>query len=45
MWHIYIYEKEMVINSNILAWKIPCTGEATGYSPWGHTESDMTKMT
>ena len=42
MWHIYIYEKEMAINSNILAWKILWTEEATGYSPWGHKETAMT---
>ena len=28
-------EKEMVINSNILAWKV-------GYCPWGRKELDMT---
>ena len=33
MWHTYIYEKEMAINSTILAWKIPWTEETTGYSP------------
>ena len=43
MWHIYIYEKEMAINSNILAWKILWTEEATGYSPWGHKETAMTQ--
>ena len=29
-------EKEMVIHSNILPWKIPETKEPVGYSPWGH---------
>ena len=31
--------------SNILAWRIPWTEEPGGYSPRGHKESDMTKVT
>jgi len=29
-------EKEMVIHSSILAWKIPWTEEPAGYCLWGH---------
>ena len=33
----------MVINSSILAWRIPIRQRSlVGYSPWGHKESDMT---
>ena len=36
-------EEGMVINSNILAWRIPIRQRSlVGYSPWGHKESDMT---
>ena len=35
-------EKEMAIHSSKLAWKISCTVEPSGYSPWGHKESDTT---
>ena len=31
----------MATHSSILAWRIPWTEEPTGYSPWGHKESDM----
>ena len=30
----------MATHSSILAWKIPWTEEPTGYSLWGHKESD-----
>ena len=29
--------------TSILAWRIPWTEKLTGYSPWGHKESDMTE--
>ena len=36
-------EKEMAAHANILAWKIPWTGELMGQSPLGVTEElDMT---
>ena len=31
--------------SSLLAWRIPWTEEPADYSPWGHTESDMTEAT
>ena len=37
-------EEGMVINSSILAWRIPIRQRSlVGYSPWGHKESDMTE--
>ena len=36
-------EKGMATHSNILAWRIPWTESMDGYSPWGHTELDMTE--
>ena len=33
----------MTIHSSILDWKIPCTGEPGGLSPWGYKELDMTE--
>ena len=36
-------EKEMVIHSSILAWRIPWREEPGGHSPRGHKESDMTE--
>ena len=33
-----ILEEEMATHSSILAWRIPCTEEPGGYSPWGHKE-------
>ena len=36
-------EKGMATHTSLLAWRIPWTEEAGGYSPWGHKESDMTK--
>ena len=38
-------EKEMATHSNILAWRIPCTVEPGGYSPWGCKKSDTTEWT
>ena len=38
-------EQEMEAHSSILAWKIPWTEECSGYSPWGHKESDTTEHT
>ena len=35
-------EEEMETHSSILAWETPRT-EETGYSPWGHKESDTTE--
>ena len=37
-------KKEMATHSSILAWRNPWT-EELGYSPWGHTESDSSKVT
>ena len=35
----------MATHSSILAWIIPWTEEPGGlHSPWGHQESDMTKL-
>ena len=34
-------EECMATHSSVLAWEIPWTEELVGYSPWGHTESDM----
>ena len=36
-------EEDMATHSSILAWRIPWT--EAGYSPWHHTESDMTEAT
>ena len=36
-------EKEMAIDSSILAWEIPWTEEPGGLQSMGHEESDMTK--
>ena len=36
-------EKEMETHSSILAWRIPGKRSLVGYSPWGHTELDMTE--
>ena len=34
------------MHSNILAWRIPCTGEPVrGYNPWGCKELDTTEGT
>ena len=33
-------EEEMATHSSVLAWEIP----RTGYSPWGHKESDTTEQ-
>ena len=37
-------EKEMATHSSIHAWRIPCTEELVGCSPWGCRESDMTEQ-
>ena len=34
----------MATHSSTLAWRIPCTEESGGYSPWGHKESDTTEQ-
>ena len=36
-------EKEVAINSGILAWRIPWTEEPGGLSPWGCKESGTTE--
>ena len=38
-------EKEMATHSNVLAWRIPGTGEPGGCRLRGHTESDTTEVT
>ena len=35
-------EREMATHCSILAWRIPCTEEPGGYSPWGGKESETT---
>ena len=44
LWLENTLKKGMATHSNILAWRIPWTGE-TGrlYSPWGHKELDTTE--
>ena len=37
-------EKGVATHSSILAWRIPWTEEPSGYSPWGHKESDTTEQ-
>ena len=34
----------MATHSSILAWKFHGQGSLTGFSPWGHKESDMTEQ-
>ena len=41
--HTLELEKEMATDSSILAWRIPWT-EESGHGPWGHRESDTTKV-
>ena len=36
-------EKEMATHSSILAWRIPWIEKPSGYSPWGHKESDTSE--
>ena len=36
-------EEGMATHSSILAWRIPWTEEAGGYSSWGLKESDVTE--
>ena len=43
--HFHALEKEMATYSSVLAWRIPGTGSLVGCPLWGHTESDMTKVT
>ena len=43
--HFHVLEKEMATHSNVLAWRIPGTGNLLGCHLWGHTESDMTEVT
>ena len=38
-------EEGMATPSSILAWRIPWTEEAGGYSPYRAAESDMTGVT
>ena len=38
-------EKGIATHSSILAWRTPWTRSLAGYSPWGHKESDTTKVT
>ena len=37
-------EEEMATRSSFLAWRIPCTEDLVGYSPWSHKESDITEQ-
>ena len=38
-------EEGMATYSRVLAWRILCTEEPGGYSPWGRKESDTTEVT
>ena len=37
-------KKGMASLSSILTWRISWTWNPTGYSPWGHKESEMTEQ-
>ena len=39
----YALEEGIATHSSILAWRIPWTEEPGGYSPYSHTELDMTE--
>ena len=39
-----LLEKGMATHSSFLAWRIPCTEDLVGYSPWSHKESDITEQ-
>ena len=43
--HFHALEKEMATHSNVLAWRIPGTGEPGASCLWGCTELDMTEVT
>ena len=43
--HFHALEKEMSTHSNVLAWRIPGTGEPGGCCLWGRTETDTTEVT
>ena len=43
--HFHALEKEMAVHFNVLAWRIPGTGEPGGCHLWGHTEVDTTEVT
>ena len=43
--HFHALEKEMATHSNVLALRIPGTGEPGGLHLWGCTESDTTEAT
>ena len=45
IFHFHALEKEMATHSNVLAWRIPGTGEPGGCPLWGHTELDTTEAT
>jgi len=42
-WKSLVLEPEMATYSTVLAWKLPWTEEAGGYSPSDHKESCMTE--
>ena len=43
--HFHALEKEMTTYSNVLAWRIPGTGEPSGLPSMGCTELDTTEAT
>ena len=43
--HFHALEKEMATHSNVLAWRIPGTGEPGGLPLRGLTELDTTEVT
>ena len=44
VWCLSHWTSRKVPHSCILAWKIPWTEELSGYSSWGHKESDTTEQ-
>ena len=38
-------EEGMASSSSLLAWRTPPQRNLAGYSPWGHTEEDMSEAT
>ena len=43
--HFHALREAVATHSNVLAWRIPGTGEPVGYCLWGRTELDTTEAT